>query len=186
MRFIETPIRGAFVIDLELREDSRGFFARAFCAKEFAAHGLKTMVAQTNISSSFRKGTIRGLHYQALPHPETKLFRCTRGANYHVIVDLRAASPTYLHHFGVELSTGNRKMLYVPELCAHGYQAQTDGAEATYQAGGFYEPAAERGLRYDDPSLGIAWPLPVPDISPKDLAWPLLNPNTPPHHDPHR
>lgn len=176
MIFEETPLHGAYVIHLEMRTDSRGFFARAFCRSEFEAHGLNGVVAQTNIASTRRPGTIRGLHYQVPPHAEAKLFRCTRGANYHVIVDLRPDSPTRFRHFGVLLSAENRKALYVPELFAHGYQAQTENAEAMYQVSTTYQPGAERGLRYDDPLLGIAWPLPPCEISAKDREWAFLDP----------
>ncbi|MFC4637093.1 dTDP-4-dehydrorhamnose 3,5-epimerase [Deinococcus hohokamensis] len=174
MIFTETALRGAFIIDVQAREDERGMFARTFCQQEFAAHGLKVEVAQCNLSVNHRAGTLRGLHYQLAPAAETKLVRCTRGAVLDVIVDLRPESPTYLEHVAVELSEHNRRALYVPELFAHGYQALTDGAEVTYQVGEFYTPGYERGLRYDDPRLGIAWPLPVSTISEKDAAWPLL------------
>lgn len=174
MIFTETKLGGAFVIDPEFREDERGFFARTFCQHEFAAHGLKVDVAQANLSFNHRAGTLRGLHFQRPPAAETKLVRCTRGAIVDVIVDLRPGSPTYLQHVAVELSEDNRRALYVPELFAHGYQTLTDGAEVTYQVGEFYTPGAEGGLRYDDPRLGIAWPLPVTVISDKDAAWPLL------------
>ena len=174
MLFTETKLKGAFIIDLEHREDSRGFFARSFCAKEFEEHGLKPTVAQCNLSYNHKKGTLRGMHYQVPPAAETKLVRCTRGAIYDVIVDMRPESPTYLSHIGVELSEDNRRALYVPELFAHGYLALTDGAEVTYQVGEFYTPGYERGLRYDDPILGIEWPIEIAVISEKDAAWALL------------
>jgi dTDP-4-dehydrorhamnose 3,5-epimerase len=172
--FTETKLEGAFIIDLEPRGDDRGFFARAFCQREFEAHGLKATIAQANISFSCRKGTVRGLHFQHPPHAETKFVRCSRGAILDVIVDLRPESPTYLQHVAVELTAENRRGLYVPERFAHGFQALEDNTETTYQVGEFYTPAAESGLRYDDPRLGIAWPLPVSDISDKDQRWPLL------------
>lgn len=174
MLFTETKLKGAFIIDLEHREDNRGFFARSFCAKEFEDHGLKPTVAQCNLSFNHKKGTLRGMHYQVPPAAETKLIRCTRGAIYDVIVDMRPESPTYLVHIGVELSEENRRALYVPELFAHGYLALTDGAEVTYQVGEFYTPGYERGLRYDDPILGIEWPTEITVISEKDAAWALL------------
>ncbi|MVN87138.1 dTDP-4-dehydrorhamnose 3,5-epimerase [Deinococcus sp. HMF7620] len=174
MKFTETRLPGAFTVDIEVREDERGLFARTFCQHEFEAHGLKVEVAQCNLSVNHLAGTLRGLHYQQAPVAETKLVRCTRGAVLDVIVDLRPDSPTYLQHVAVELSEHNRRALYVPELFAHGYQALTDGAEVTYQVGEFYTPGAEQGLRYDDPRLGIAWPLAVTAISAKDAAWPLL------------
>src|SRR3712207_2144495 len=174
MLFTETKLKGAFIIDLEHREDNRGFFARTFCAKEFEEHGLKPTVAQCNSSFNHKKGTLRGMHYQVPPAAETKLIRCTQGAIYDVIVDMRPDSPTYLVHIGVELTAENRRALYVPEMFAHGYQALTDGAEVTYQVSEAYTPGTERGLRHDDPALGLSWPLPVSVISPKDAAWPLM------------
>ncbi len=171
MIFSETPLKGAYVIDLETRSDERGFFARNFCMREFEAHGLKPVVAQGNLSYNHKAGTMRGMHYQLPPAAETKLVRCTRGAIYDAIIDLRPDSETYLQHFGLELSEDNRRALYVPELFAHGYQALSDGAEVTYQVSEFYAPGMERGLRYDDPSFDIAWPLPVTVISDKDAAW---------------
>jgi dTDP-4-dehydrorhamnose 3,5-epimerase len=174
MLFTETKLKGAFIIDLEQRQDTRGFFARTFCAKEFEAHGLKPTVAQCNLSFNYKKGTLRGMHYQIAPACETKLLRCTQGAIYDVIIDMRPDSPTYLEHIGVELTALNRRALYVPEMFAHGYQALTDEAEVVYQVGEFYTPGYERGLRYNDPSFGIEWPLPVSEISEKDAAWPLF------------
>lgn len=174
MIFTETKLKGAFIIDLENREDDRGFFARSFCAKEFEDHGLKPTVAQCNLSFNHKKGTLRGMHYQVPPAAETKLIRCTQGAIYDVIIDMRPDSPTYLAHIGVELTAENRRALYVPELFAHGYQALTDGAEVGYQVGEFYTPGYERGLRYNDPILAIEWPTEVTVISEKDAAWALL------------
>lgn len=174
MLFTETKLKGAFIIDLEERQDHRGFFARTFCAKEFEGHGLKPIVAQCNLSFNYKKGTLRGMHYQIDPACETKLIRCTQGAIYDVIIDMRPDSPTYLSHIGVELTAKNRRALYVPEMFAHGYQSLTDEAEVVYQVGEFYTPGYERGLRYNDPILGIEWPLPVSVISEKDAAWPML------------
>jgi len=174
MIFTETELKGAFIIDLEERRDDRGLFARTFCAKEFEEHGLKSTVAQCNLSFNHKKGTLRGMHYQVAPAVETKLIRCTHGAIYDVIVDMRPDSPTYLSHIGVELTAENRRALYVPEMFAHGYQALTDNAEVVYQVGEFYTPGYERGLRYDDPALSINWPLSVSEISEKDRAWPLI------------
>ena len=174
MKFTETKLKGAFILDLEPREDSRGFFARTFCQKEFEAHGLKPIVAQCNCSFNHKKGTMRGMHYQLPPAAETKLVRCTRGAVYDVIVDLRPDSPTYLQHIGVELSEHNRRQLYVPEMFAHGYLTLTDGAEVAYQVGEFNTPGCERGIRYDDPALKIEWPIPIEVISEKDASWPAF------------
>lgn len=175
MIFEETSLKGAFVISLDKRSDDRGFFARAFCTQEFEHHGLKPVGVQCNLAANGRQGTLRGLHYQVPPATEAKFFRCIRGGNYHVIVDMRPESPTYLQHYGLELSADNRLGLYVPELFAHGYQALTNGSEAFYMVSEYYTPGCERGLRYDDPDLGIQWPLPVTTISDKDTAWPLLS-----------
>jgi dTDP-4-dehydrorhamnose 3,5-epimerase len=172
MLFEATNLKNAFVISLEIRDDDRGGFARTFCAKEFEEHGLKPMVAQCNMSFNYKKGTLRGMHYQLSPAAETKLVRCTRGAIYDVIIDLRPDSPTYKQHFGIELTADNRKALYVPEMFGHGYQALTDDAEVIYQVGEFYSPGYERGIRYDDPEFGIEWPIPVTVISDKDANWP--------------
>ena len=174
MIFTETALRGAFVVDLEPRGDERGFFARAFCQREFDLRGLKSVVAQGNISFNRRKGTVRGLHFQNPPFAETKFVRCSRGAILDVIVDLRPESPTYLQHVAVELAADNRRGLYVPERFAHGYQVLEDGTETTYQVGAFYMPSAEGGLRYSDPRLAIPWPLAATDLSDKDASWPLL------------
>jgi dTDP-4-dehydrorhamnose 3,5-epimerase len=174
MIFTETHLKGAYIVDLEPRSDDRGFFARSFCQREFEAHQLKPVIAQANISFNYRKGTLRGLHFQAPPAAETKFVRCSRGAILDLIVDLRPESPTYLGHVGVQLTAENRRGLYVPERFAHGYQVLEDDTETTYLVGEFYTPAVEGGLRYNDPRLAIEWPLPVTDITEKDQAWPLL------------
>lgn len=175
MRLTETKLKGAFIVDLEHRQDHRGFFARTFCAQEFADQGLRPTVAQCNLSFNYQQGTLRGMHYQVAPATETKLVRCTSGAIYDVVIDLRPNSQTYKLHIGVELTAENRRALYVPEMFAHGYQALTEDAEVIYQVSEFYTPGYERGLRYDDPALGIEWPLPVTEISDKDAAWPLFD-----------
>jgi dTDP-4-dehydrorhamnose 3,5-epimerase len=175
MIFTETPLKGAFIIDIERREDPRGFFARVFCQKEFADHGLKPVIAQSNVAYNTAQGTLRGMHFQYPPAPETKLVRCTRGAILDVIVDLRPESPTFLQHVAVELTEDNHRALYVPERFAHGYQALVDGTETSYQVGEFYTPSTEGGLRHDDPRLALSWPLPITEMSPKDAAWPLLD-----------
>lgn len=174
MVFTETKLKGAFLIDLERREDSRGFFARAFCQKEFAAHGLKPTIAQANVAFNIKKGTLRGMHFQFPPAPETKLVRCTRGAILDIIVDLRPESATYLQHISVELNEENQRSLYVPERFAHGYQALRDNTETSYQVGEFYTPSAESGLLHNDPKLNLEWPLPVSVISDKDQKFALL------------
>jgi dTDP-4-dehydrorhamnose 3,5-epimerase len=169
--FTETKLKGAFILDLERREDNRGYFARTFCQREFEAHGLKPVIAQANTAFNRYKGTLRGMHFQYPPKAESKLVRATRGAILDIIVDLRPESPTYLQHVAVELSAENQRALYVPERFAHGYQALADATETTYQVGEFYAPETEGGLSPTDPRLGLAWPLPVSEISPKDAAW---------------
>jgi dTDP-4-dehydrorhamnose 3,5-epimerase len=171
MKFVGTKLEGAFVIEVERREDSRGFFARSFCQNEFTDHGLKPVIAQANIAFNRRRGTLRGMHFQYPPKAETKIVRCTRGAILDIIVDLRRESPTYLEHIAVELSADNHRSLYVPERFAHGYQVLEDNTETSYQVGEFYAPGMEGGLHYADPRLGLKWPLPVTEISPKDAAW---------------
>ena len=171
MIFTETKLKGAYIIDLDRRTDERGFFARAFCQKEFRERGLKPIIAQANLASNALKGTLRGMHFQYPPAAESKLVRCTRGAILDIIVDLRPESPTYLEHVSVELNEDNMTALYVPERFAHGYQALRDNTDTSYQVGEFYTPDAEGGLRYDDPRLGLEWPLPVAVISPKDQAF---------------
>ena len=168
MIFTETKLKGAFIIDIERREDNRGFFARAFCQHEFADHGLKPFIAQANIAFNKTRGTLRGMHFQYPPAAETKLVRATRGAILDIIVDLRPESPTYLQHVAVELSADNHRALYVPERFAHGYQVLEDRTETSYQVGEFYTPGVEGGLMYNDPRLGLRWPLPVTVVSEKD------------------
>jgi dTDP-4-dehydrorhamnose 3,5-epimerase len=172
--FTQTKLKGAFVIDLEQRLDSRGFFARAFCQKEFEAHGLKPIIAQANVAHNVRKGTLRGMHFQFPPAAETKLVRCTRGAILDIIVDLRPESPTYLQHIEVELNEDNQRALYLPERFAHGYQTLCDNTDTNYQVGEFYTPSVEAGLMYNDPRLGLKWPLPVSVISDKDQKFKML------------
>ncbi len=171
MLFTETKLRGAFILDLEKREDERGFFARTFCQREFEAHGLKPVIAQGNLAFNLRKGTTRGMHFQYPPKAESKLVRCTRGAILDIIVDLRPESSTFLQHVAVELSEDNFRSLYVPERFAHGYQALRDRTETSYQVGESYSPENESGLLHDDPRLGLSWPLPVSVLSPKDQAF---------------
>lgn len=174
MRFRPTALEGPVLIDLELREDDRGFFARTFCREEFAAAGLDPHVEQANLAFTRHAGTVRGMHYQVDPAPEAKLVRCVRGRLLDVAVDLREGSPTRLRHVAVELSADNRLALYVPPYFAHGYQTLDDDTEILYQVSGAYHAPSERGLRYDDPALGITWPLPVSSISDKDRSWPLI------------
>lgn len=171
MIFTETRLKGAFIIDLDRRNDERGFFARTFCQNEFREHGLKPVIAQANIAMNRKTGTLRGMHFQYPPAAETKLVRCTQGAILDIIVDLRPESRTYLEHITVELNEENMTALYIPERFAHGYQALRDNTVTSYQFGEFYTPQAEGGLRFDEPRLGLQWPLPVSVISPKDQGF---------------
>ncbi|MDB5880561.1 MAG: rfbC [Ramlibacter sp.] len=172
MIFSPAPLADAFVIEAQRREDARGWFARTFCAQEFAQHGLPTEMVQTNMSLTRTAGTLRGMHYQLAPHAEDKLVRCVRGAIWDAIVDIRPRSPTYCRWFGVELSEENSRMLLVPKGFAHGFVTLSDDAAVTYQVSAFYAPQAERGARHDDPAFGIEWPVPVLDLSDKDRNWP--------------
>lgn len=174
MLFIETALPGAYVVQLEERRDDRGFFARTFCVREFADQGLTTRISQCNLSYNRRRGTVRGLHYQAEPAGEAKLIRCIAGAVHQVLVDMRPESATYLRHVAVELSAANRLAVYLPELVAAGIQTLDDDTTLLYQVSEFHTPEAERGVRFDDPAIGVSWPLPVTEISAKDAAWPYL------------
>ncbi len=172
MFFTETELAGAYIIDLDRREDNRGFFARTWAQEEFEAHGLNTRVVQANMSYNHTRGTLRGMHYQRAPYAETKLVRCVQGAIYDVIIDLRPESATYKRWIGVELTAQNRRALYIPEGFAHGFQTLTDNSDVTYQVSEFYTPGAEGGIRYNDPAFEIKWPLEVTVISEKDKQWP--------------
>ena len=180
MIFQSTTLADAKLIMLEPRGDERGLFARTMCRTEFAKHGLVTDFVQQNMSASARAGTLRGLHFQRAPHAEAKLVRCVRGAILDVIVDLRGDSPSYMRHEGFELSAANQRQLYVPPGFAHSFITLTNDVEVTYLVSAFYTPAAEGGLHYNDPALGITWPLPVSTVSEKDAAWPMLQPGDPP------
>jgi dTDP-4-dehydrorhamnose 3,5-epimerase len=173
MRLSETPVHGAFIVEPEPHGDQRGFFARVWCRREFAERGLDADFVQCNSSFSAARGTLRGLHYQEAPHDEVKLMSCTRGAIFDVMVDLRPESPSYLRWFGLELTAENRRMLYVPRGCAHGYLTVQDDSEVMYPVTAYYHPQAERGVRWNDPLFQIAWPAGGPStISDKDRAWP--------------
>ena len=174
MKFQSTPIAGLTLISLEPRQDERGFVARAVCRDEFAAAGLSADFVQSNMSYNRTRGIVRGLHYQTGQHAEVKLVRCIQGAVFDVAVDLRPDSATFLHWFGAELSAENRQALYIPKGFAHGYQALTDDAELFYQVSTAYCGSAERSVRFDEPRVGIAWPLPITQVSPKDLATAFL------------
>jgi dTDP-4-dehydrorhamnose 3,5-epimerase len=156
--FTQTNLPGAFVIEMDEHADQRGFFARTFCRREFEAHGLNPQVVQCNVSFNKRKGTLRGMHYQAVPFAEAKLVRCTSGSIYDVIIDIRSSSPTFKQHFAIELSAANRKMLYIPEEFAHGFQTLEDDTEVFYQMSQYFSPEHARGVRWDDPAFGIEWP----------------------------
>lgn len=175
MQFNRAPLAGACTIELERRGDSRGFFARAFCEKEFAAAGLETRFVQMNNSLSATKGTLRGMHYQLAPSTEVKVVRCIRGALYDVIADLRPDSPTYGKTFGAELTAENRTMMYVPRGCAHGLLTLTEDTEVMYLVSAYYAPEHERGMRFNDPWLSIDWPIAPVEISDKDRNWPLFD-----------
>lgn len=172
MIFTETALKGAWIIDPQRIDDERGFFARSFCREEFAAHGLETEVAQCNISYNKAKGTLRGMHFQLLPRTEAKLVRCTRGAIYDVLIDLRPASATFRQWTAVELTGNNHRSLYIPEGFAHGFQTLEDDSEVFYQMYEYFAPDCAAGVRWDDPAFGIAWPLANPVISAKDRSYP--------------
>lgn len=176
MKFIETEIFGVWLIEPELRQDNRGRFFRAWCSREFSEHGISFLPVQANMGFSVRKGTVRGMHVQVEPAPEAKLIRCTRGSMFDVVVDLRSDSSTYRKWLGAELSAENGRMLYVPELCAHGYQTLADHTEMFYLTSQFYAPEAVRGARFDDPIFGIQWPLDPTAVSEQDRSWPLASP----------
>ncbi len=172
--FRETKLQGAYLIEPERIEDERGFFARSFCQQEFASHGLNPHVVQCNISFNRKRGTVRGMHYQTAPHDEAKLVRCTRGAIYDVIIDLRPHSPTCRQWVAAELTAENRLMYFIPEGFAHGFQTLDDDTEVFYQMTEFYHPECARGVRWDDPVLAIHWPLPATHIAPRDQTFVLL------------
>ena len=172
MRFIEAPVQGAYIVDVNRIGDERGYFGRLWCQHEFEEQGLKAHISQSNIGVSKQAGTLRGLHYQKAPHQEVKIVRCTRGAMFDVIVDLRPDSPTFRQWFGMELTQENATMLYVPEGCATGYQTLVDDTEMYYNATEFYHPESAAGVRYDDPAFGIEWPTEITVISENDVNWP--------------
>jgi dTDP-4-dehydrorhamnose 3,5-epimerase len=174
MIFTPTTIAGAWVVDLEPREDHRGSFARAFCLREFEAQGIQFQVVQANLARTHHAGVVRGLHYQEPPHEDQKLVRCVAGAVFDVIVDMRANSPTRRAVFSVRLDAEKRQALFVPGGVAHGYQALEDGTEFLYMTDQFYAPGLERGVRFSDPSLGVSWPLTPRDVAERDERWGLL------------
>ncbi len=172
MVFHETKLAGAYVVDLEPRLDDRGFFARSWCQREFAQHGLNPVLVQCNVSYNKLAGTLRGMHFQVAPHAEVKLVRCTRGAIYDVMLDLRPGSPTFKQHVGFELTADNRRALYVPEGFGHGYLTLTNDTDVFYQVTAFYAPDAASGVRWNDPAFGIVWPADVRLISERDAQYP--------------
>jgi dTDP-4-dehydrorhamnose 3,5-epimerase len=174
MKFEQTKLPGVFQIDLDPSCDARGFFARAWCQKEFKDHGLNPEIVQCNLSFNASKGTLRGIHYQAAPYPEAKLVRCTTGAIYDVVVDLRPPSPKFREWIGVVLSAANRRMLYVPEGCGHGFLTLEGNTEVFYQMSEFYHPELARGVRWNDPAFNISWPAAVEVISERDSSYPNL------------
>ena len=174
MKFQETSLKGAFVIDLDRLEDDRGFFARSFCEREFSAQGFASRFVQCNVSFNRKAGTLRGMHFQASPDEEDKLVRCTMGTIHDVIVDIRPGSPTYMKNFSIELSAANRTALFVPRGFAHGFQTLQDDSEVFYQMSEFFHPGSARGLRWDDPALALNWPVANPILSDKDRSYPLL------------
>lgn len=175
MIFTPTPLEGAYVIDLECRQDSRGFFARAYCEKEFAAAGLISSMVQCNIACNTQKGTVRGMHWRSAVFPEAKVVRAVRGAIWDVIVDLRPESKTFLQSFGIELSAENRRALYVPPRFAHGFQTLVECSEVFYQMSEFYDPSFDCGMRWNDPMISIHWPLPIESIHDRDANYADLN-----------
>jgi dTDP-4-dehydrorhamnose 3,5-epimerase len=176
MIFNTTEIPGVLLIDLDIRQDERGFFTRSWCRSEFAEHGLDTCIAQCSVSYNRTRGIVRGMHYQRAPHGEVKLVRCTAGAVYDVVVDLRPDSPTYCRWLGAELTAENRTTIYIPPGCAHGFATLTDGAELYYQMSEFYHPESYAGVRWDDPAFGIVWPFDEPQLSAKDRSYPDFDP----------
>ncbi len=173
MIFTETSLKGAFIIDIDPREDERGFFARSWCEEEFQAHGLNTRIVQCNISFNRKRGALRGMHYQAAPFEEAKLVRCTMGAIYDVVIDLRSDSTTFKQWFAVELTAENRRALYIPEGFAHGFQTLTDNTEVFYQMTEFYHPECARGVRWDDPAFEVEWPIAEVVMSERDFSYGL-------------
>jgi dTDP-4-dehydrorhamnose 3,5-epimerase len=177
--FSEIPLKGAVLVELERREDSRGFFARTWCEQEATALGLNVHVAQSNVSFNHKKGALRGMHFQLPPHEEARLIRCTMGSIHDVIIDLRADSPTFMRHWSTVLSAKNRRAVYVPEGFAHGFQSLEDDTEVLYQMSAAYAPEANVGVRWDDAAFGVSWPLPVTDMSERDRTFPDFDPPGP-------
>ncbi|HJQ10613.1 MAG TPA: dTDP-4-dehydrorhamnose 3,5-epimerase [Gemmatimonadaceae bacterium] len=172
MIFLPAPLAGAFILEMEKKADHRGYFARTWCRHELEARGLEGSLVQCSVSHNTKRGTLRGMHWQAAPHAEVKIVRCTRGAIWDVIIDLRPDSPTYMMNFGIELASNAGRALYIPEGMAHGFVTLEDESEVFYQMSEFYEPAAARGARWNDPAFGIDWPIADPIIHPRDASYP--------------
>jgi dTDP-4-dehydrorhamnose 3,5-epimerase len=179
MEFLNTDVAGAWLVEPAPHQDPRGRFMRAWCEREFAAHRIDFVPLQANLALSKLKGTLRGLHYQVAPSLEAKLVRCTRGAVFDLVLDLRHDSPTYRRWYGARLSADNGRMLYVPDGCAHGCLSLEDDTEILYMASAYYSPSEARGVRHDDPAFAISWPLEVASISDQDRNWPLWSPTSP-------
>lgn len=178
MIFTGTSIGGVIIVDIERHEDERGFFARTWCRREFETQGLNSDLVQCSMSSNRRRGTLRGLHYQAAPHQEDKLVRCTRGAVYDVALDLRHDSPTFMHHVAVELTESNARALFIPPGVAHGFQTLLDDTQLLYQMSEFYAPGYGRGVRWNDPAFGISWPIADPSLNDRDAGYPDFTPGS--------
>lgn len=176
MIFVPTWLPGAFLVELERREDDRGYFARTWCRREFESAGLDSRLVQCSLSHNLRRGTLRGMHWQAAPHGEVKLVRCTRGAIWDVIIDLRPDSPAYTRHFGCELTGESGRALYIPEGFAHGFVTLSDDTDVYYQMSEYFQPDAARGVRWNDPAFGIAWPVTAPTLHPRDAGYPDFAP----------
>ena len=172
MIFSSTTLHGAFIIDLDRRTDDRGYFARTWCKREFEERGLETALVQCSVSHNLRRHTLRGMHWQASPHGEVKLVRCSRGGIWDVIIDLRPESPTYLRHVGLELTAESGRALYIPEGVAHGFLTLAENSEVFYQMSAYYEPTFARGVRWNDPALALEWPVSTPILHPRDAAYP--------------
>ena len=172
MIFSPTPVDGAYILELDRQNDDRGYFARTWCRRELEQAGLNASLAQCSVSYNVRRQTLRGMHWQAPPYAEVKIVRCTRGAIWDVIIDLRPESQTYMHHWGVELTADSGRAVYIPEGMAHGFLTLADASEVFYQMSEFYNPASARGIRWNDPAFAIAWPLTDPILHPRDAAYP--------------
>lgn len=179
MNFQETKIEGVFIVTLQPISDDRGFFSRTFCSEEFLAHGIKPTTSQSNMSHCEKAGTLRGFHYQLPPHGETKYIRCTKGRILDIAIDLRKDSNTYLQYVAEELNETNKNGMIIPAHCAHAYLSMTDHVDVHYSTSQPYAPGSEKGIRFDDPKIAIAWPVPVTEVSEKDRSWPLVEESAP-------